>query len=221
MAAVKLNVEQARFNMIEQQIRPWEVLDPEVLAVLGEVKREQFVPSAHRALAFADIELPLGNGQTMLAPKMEARIVQAVGVKKTDIVLEVGTGSGFMAALLAARAEYVYTVEIDPALADVARRNLRQAGVANVSVEVGDGSCGWSGPSPFDVIVISGSLPELPPAFLLQLKVGGRLAAFIGEPPVMHAQLITRSTENACNTVNLFETLVAPLCTQRRQRFVF
>lgn len=221
MAAVKLDVEQARFNMIEQQIRPWEVLDPEVLAALGEVKREQFVLPAHRALAFADIELPLGNGQTMLAPKIEARIVQAVAPRKTDIVLEIGTGSGFMAALLAARAEFVHTVEIDPVLAETARRNLGQAGVTNVSVEVGDASCGWSGPSPYDVIVISGSLPELPPAFLQQLKVGGRLAAFIGEAPVMHAQLITRTSENACNTLNLFETVVAPLRTQRRQRFVF
>jgi protein-L-isoaspartate(D-aspartate) O-methyltransferase len=135
MTAVTMDMEQARFNMIEQQIRPWEVLDPEVLAVLDAVKREHFVPEAHQMLAFADIEMPIGNGQTMLQPKIEARILQELGVKNTDIVLEVGTGSGHMAALLATKAEYVYSVEIDPLLAETAKRNLQQAGVANVSVD--------------------------------------------------------------------------------------
>ena len=138
MSAVKMDMEQARFNMIEQQIRPWEVLDPEVLDILATVKREDFVPAAHRALAFADLELPIGNGQTMLQPKIDARVLQEVNVRSTDIVLEVGTGSGYMAALLAANAEYVHTVEIDPVLAETARHNLRQAGITNLSVEVGD-----------------------------------------------------------------------------------
>jgi protein-L-isoaspartate(D-aspartate) O-methyltransferase len=160
MAAVKMDMEQARFNMIEQQIRPWEVLDPEVLDILAMVRREDFVPEALKALAFADLELPIGNGQTMLSPKIEARVLQEVGVKSTDIVLEVGSGSGYMAALLASKAEYVHTVEIDPVLAETARRNLRQAGVSNVSVEIGDAALGWSGPSPYDVIVLSGSLPR-------------------------------------------------------------
>ena len=162
MAAVKMDMEQARFNMIEQQIRPWEVLDPEVLDILAAVKREDFVPAAHRALAFADLELPIGNGQTMLQPKIDARVLQEVNVRSTDIVLEVGTGSGYMAALLAANAEYVHTVEIDSALAETARQNLRQAGITNVSVEIGDASQGWSASSPYDVIVISGALRELP-----------------------------------------------------------
>lgn len=221
MAAVKMDMEQARFNMIEQQIRPWEVLDPEVLGLLAAVKREVFVPEALTLLAFADLELPIGHGQTMLPPKIEARILQEVGVRNTDIVLEVGTGSGHMAALLASKAEYVYSVEIDPVLAETARRNLRHAGVANVSVETGDASQGWSGPSPYDVIVISGSLPELPDVFLQQLKLGGRLAAFIGEAPVMEAQLIIRTADKAFNTTNLFETVVAPLTTRKRQSFVF
>ncbi|MEF8769694.1 MAG: protein-L-isoaspartate O-methyltransferase [Candidatus Accumulibacter phosphatis] len=216
-----MDMEQARFNMIEQQIRPWEVLDPEVLGVLAAVKREVFVPEAFKALAFADLELPIGNGQTMLPPKIEARILQEVGVRNTDIVLEVGTGSGHMAALLASKAEYVYSVEIDPVLAETARRNLRRAGVTNVSVETGDASQGWSGHSPYDLIVISGSLPELPDVFLQQLKLGGRLTAFIGEAPVMEAQLIIRTDDKAFNTINFFETVVAPLTTRKRQSFVF
>jgi protein-L-isoaspartate(D-aspartate) O-methyltransferase len=221
MAAVKMDMEQARFNMIEQQIRPWEVLDSEVLGILAVVKREDFVPDSLKALAFADLELPIGNGQTMLQPKIEARILQEVGIRNTDIVLEVGTGSGYMAALLASKAEYVYSVEIDPQLAENARRTLQRTGVANVSVEAGDASRGWPAHSPYDVIVISGSLSELPEAFLQQLKIGGRLAAFIGEPPVMDARLIIRTDEQAFNTINLFETVVAALTTRKRQSFVF
>ncbi len=223
-ANVTMDFEQARFNMIEQQIRPWEVLDPEVLALLSVVRREDFVPRAHRALAFADLELPLGDksGQTMLAPKVEARLLQELAVRPTDRVLEVGSGSGYMAALLAARAEYVYTVEIDPALADTARSNLRNAGVGNVTVELGDAARGWAAHAPYDVIVLSGSTPVLPEAFLQQLKVGGRLVAFVGEEPVMEAQLITRTAENAYSTINLFETVVAPLAgAQQRDAFEF
>ena len=221
MAAVKMDMEQARFNMIEQQIRPWEVLDPEVLDILAMVRREVFVPEALKALAFADLELPIGNGQTMLSPKIEARVLQEAGVRSTDIVLEVGSGSGYMAALLASKAEYVHTVEIDPVLAETARRNLRQAGVSNVSVEIGDAALGWSGPSPYDVIVLSGSLPELPDAFLQKLKPGGRLMAFIGTAPIMQARLIIRSDEQAFNSINLFETVVPALITGKSQRFVF
>ena len=222
MTVVKMDMEQARFNMIEQQIRTWEVLDPEVLDLLAAVKRECFVSAAHQPLAFADIELPIGNGQTMLQPRIEARILQEVAVRNTDIVLEVGAGSGYMAALLASKAEYVYSVEIDPVLAENARRNLQQAGVANVSVETGDASGGWPAHGPYDVIVISGSLPELPEAFLQQLKIGGRLAAFIGEAPAMQARLTTRTSDQAFNTISLFETVVAPLSTaKQRQRFVF
>jgi len=222
MATVTVDMERARFNMIEQQIRPWEVLDPEVLAALSVVKREDFVLPAHKLLAFADLELPIGGGQTMLHPKMEARILQEVGIRNTDVVLEVGAGSGYMAALLASRGEFVHTVDIDPALADLARRNLRQARVVNVTVDTGDASEGWSSASPYDVIVISGSLPRLPATFLQQLRLGGRLFAFIGETPVMHAQLITRTADKAFTTINLFETVVAPLKRPRAQPgFVF
>jgi len=222
MAAMNMDVEQARFNMIEQQIRPWEVLDPEVLALLSVVKREDFVPAAYQALAFSDVELPIGNGQTMLEPKVEARILQELGIKSTDIALEIGTGSGYMAALLASKAEYVYSVEIDPALAESAKQKLLQLDVANVSVEVGDGARGWAAHAPYDVIVISASMPVLPEEIQQQLKVGGRLVAIVGEAPVMEAKLVTRTDENAFNTINLFETVVAPLTNAvQREQFVF
>lgn len=203
-----MNIEQARFNMIEQQIRPWEVLDPQVLDLLFVVKREDFVPTAYRNLAFADMEIPLGDGQVMLAPRVEAKLLQELGIKKTDKILEIGTGSGYMAALLAARAEHVVTVESRPALAESARQNLERAGVANVTVEVADGAQGWSQSGPYDAIVVSGSLPTLPAALLKQLRVGGRLAVTVGLAPVMQAQLITCTADGIYNTVNLFETVI-------------
>jgi protein-L-isoaspartate(D-aspartate) O-methyltransferase len=222
MALVSMDIEQARFNMIEQQIRPWEVLDPEVLGLLSVVKREDFVPAAYAQLAFVDIELPIGKGQTMLTPKMEARILQELSIKNTDTVLEIGAGSGYMAALLAAKAEYVYSVEIDPDLAKIAKENLQRTGVANASVHVADGSRGWAEQAPYDAIVISGAMPVLPTELLDQLKVGGRLVAFVGEDPIMHVQLVTRTGEDAFNTINLFETVVAPLVNGvQRESFVF
>ena len=226
MAAATMNTEQARFNMIQQQIRPWEVLDPEVLGLLAIVKREDYAPAAHKDLAFADVEIPLKAdatpSQTMLAPRVEARMLQALGIRNTDKVLEIGAGSGFMAALLAAKAEFVYTVEIDPELVEMARKNLAQAGVATVSVDLGDAAQGWPLYTPYDVIVVSGSLPVLPDALLRQLKIGGRLIAVVGEAPVMEMQLVTRTEEDAFNTVVVLETLVAPLeNTARRDKFVF
>ena len=206
-----MNIEQARFNMIEQQIRPWEVLDPQVLDLLFVVKREDFVPAAYRNLAFADMEIPIGSGQVMLAPRVEARLLQELAIRKTDKVLEIGAGSGYMAALLAARAEHVITIESRPELAAFARQNLERAGVTNVTVEVGDGANGWTQRAPYDAIVVSGSLPVLPAALLKQLRVGGRLAAIVGEAPVMEAQLVTCSAEGVYNTVNLFETVVPAL----------
>ena len=226
MDAVTMNFEQARFNMIEQQIRPWEVLDPVVLELLSAVKREDFVPEAYRALAFADLEIPLsdkpGVGQTMLVPRMEARMLQELGLKTKDTVLEIGTGSGYMAALMAAKAEFVYSVEIDPALVEMARTNLEKAGVANVSVELGNAAQGWPPYAPYDAIVLSASLPVLPETLLRQLKIGGRLVAVVGEAPVMQLQLITRTDENAFNTINVLETVVAPLVNAAQpDKFVF
>ena len=203
-----MNIEQARFNMIEQQIRPWNVLDQDVLDLLHVVKREQFVPAAYQNLAFADVEIPLPGGEAMLAPKFEARILQEVGVKKHETVLEIGTGSGYMAALLAHRAAKVTTVEINPETAELAKKNLANAGVHNVTVEVGNGAQGWEKGAPYDVIVISGALEVLPEAILKQVKVGGRIAAIVGQAPVMEASIITRTGENTYGTIKVFETNV-------------
>jgi protein-L-isoaspartate(D-aspartate) O-methyltransferase len=194
--------------MIEQQIRPWNVLDQDVLDLLHVVKREQFVPAAYQNLAFADVEIPLPGGEAMLAPKIEARIMQEVGVKKHETVLEIGTGSGYMAALLAHRAAKVTTVEINPETAELARKNLANAGIHNVTVEVGNGAQGWEKGAPYDVIVISGALEVLPEAILEQVKVGGRVAAIVGQAPVMEAEIVTRTGENTYSTVKLFETNV-------------
>jgi protein-L-isoaspartate(D-aspartate) O-methyltransferase len=216
-----MNIEQARFNMIEQQIRPWNVLDTDVLDLLLVVKREDFVPAAHKALAFVDTEIPLPGGEAMLTPKVEARLLQEVAVKKHENVLEVGAGSGYMAALLAHKARHVTTVEILPELKSLAEANLARAGVTNVTVELGDGAQGWTKGAPYDVIVISGALETLPEAFLKQLKVGGRLAAIIGTAPVMSAQIVTRVSETAYDTVKVFETNVKQLTTAPTSTFTF
>ncbi|SAL20474.1 protein-L-isoaspartate O-methyltransferase [Caballeronia arvi] len=206
-----MNIEQARFNMIEQQIRPWEVLDQDVLNLLAIVKRENFVPAAYRNIAFADLEIPLPGGERMLAPKVEARVLQELAVHKGETVLEIGTGSGYMAALLAHRGRSVTTVEIAPELADFAKKNLAANGVTNVDVITGDGALGWNQGAPYDVICVSGGLPVIPQEFLEQLKIGGRIAAFVGAAPVMKAQIITRVDEKQFRVSDVFETLVAPL----------
>jgi protein-L-isoaspartate(D-aspartate) O-methyltransferase len=210
-----MNIEQARFNMIEQQIRTWDVLDTEVLDLLHVVRREAFVPEACRSLAFVDTEIPLPGGENMLPPKFEARVLQEVAPRKHETVLEIGAGTGYMAALLAHRALHVTTVEISPELKAMAEKNLADYGVGNVDVVLGNGAFGWEGSgqftAPYDVIVISGSLPMLPDAFLRQLKVGGRLMCMIGERPVMEARLITRTSETGYHTRTLFETSVTPL----------
>jgi protein-L-isoaspartate(D-aspartate) O-methyltransferase len=206
-----MNIEQARFNMIEQQIRPWNVLDQDVLDLLHVVKREQFVPAAYENLAFADVEIPLAGGDTMLTPKIEARLLQEVQLKKHETVLLVGAGSGYLAALLAHKARQVSAVEISPELKALAEANLARAGVDNVTVELGNGAEGWTAGAPYDVIVIAGSLPVLPDAFLKQVKVGGRIAAIVGEAPVMTCNIITRVSDAAYDTVKVFETNVKPL----------
>ncbi len=208
-----MNIELARFNMIEQQIRPWDVLDAGVLELLAVVRREDFVPAAYRALAFVDSEVPLptttGQTQAMLAPRVEARLLQELAVHKHERVLEVGAGSGFMAALLAHKAQHVTTLEIDPDLARFARANLQRAGVMNATVVEADGANGWRSEAPFDVMVLSGSVAALPEALLAQLKTGGRLVAIVGHEPVMRAVLVTRNGDTGLNRQVLFDT-VAP-----------
>lgn len=204
-----MNVEQARFNMIEQQIRPWDVLDPAVLELLSLVRREDFVPTAYRGLAFMDLELPLGDGQSMLAPRVEARLLQDLAVKKHERVLEVGAGSGFMAALLAHRAQQVISLEIRPALVRMARNNLHQARISNAEIREADGAAPTIGGGPFDAIVLSGSVAVAPAHLLSHLKVGGRLVGIIGSEPMMRAERITRISEKDYRTEVLFDT-VAP-----------
>ncbi len=210
-----MNFEQARQNMIAQQIRTWDVLDNDVLQTLVDVRREAFVPAACQSLAFVDNEIPLPCGQNMLAPKLEARLLQEAAIRKTEQVLEIGAGSGYMAALLAHHAQHVLTVEIEPELKDLAEANLKAYGISNVTVVRGDGARGWAGSgahaAPYDVIIVSGSLPMLPPSLLEQVKVGGRLLAIVGEAPVMEACLVKRTAADAWDTVTLFETSARPL----------
>jgi protein-L-isoaspartate(D-aspartate) O-methyltransferase len=189
------NIEQARYYMIEQQIRPWDVSDTAVLDLFATVKREKFVPLAQKSLAFADMAIALPGGQSMLPPRVQARLLQDAAVKPTDKVLEIGTGSGYMTALLAHQAQRVISLEINPEIADMARANLQREGVHNAEVRQADGSKGASADAPFDVIVLGGSVFDVPQVLLAQLKVGGRLVAIVGEEPIMHAQTITRTSE--------------------------
>jgi protein-L-isoaspartate(D-aspartate) O-methyltransferase len=205
-----MDFEQARFNMVEQQIRPWEVLDQTVLDLLFTVRREDFVPPQYRRLAFADLELPLPGGQRMWAPKVEARVLQALKLQPDESVLEIGTGSGYFCALLASCAGEVTTVEIDSKLAAGAGALLARHGFNSVRCETGDGARGW-GNELYDAIVLTGSTPLLPERFLMQLKPNGRVFAIVGDPPVMTARLVAWTAPGSRVTTDLFETVVAPL----------
>jgi len=206
-----MNVEQARFNMIEQQIRTWEVLDPGVLELLSQVKRELFVPPEHASLAFADLEVPLGHGEAMMQPKVEARIVQELAIQPHETVYEVGTGSGYLAALMARRARHVTSCEIHADLKARAAQNLRAAGISNVTLLEGDGATAPLSETAFDVIAITGSVPVIPQAFLARLGVGGRLFAVVGDAPVMKAVVVRQPAPGSFQHVELFETLLKPL----------
>jgi protein-L-isoaspartate(D-aspartate) O-methyltransferase len=213
-----MNLEQARINMVEQQIRTWEVLDQEVLDLLYVIPREEFVSQQHRALAFSDLELPLGEGERMWQPKLEARVLQELALKRTDRVLEVGTGSGYLTALMAYRAAEVCSVEIRAALADFGRRNLERHGADNVVLEIGDAARGWTRHAPYDAIVLTGSTPILPQGFLDQLAAGGRLFAVVGEAPAMQARLVTCTAPGTSSSVDLFETVLRPLVNAEQPR---
>ena len=208
-----MNIEQARYNMIEQQIRPWDVLDPSVLSLLWTVKREQFVPLACQALSFVDTEVPLrevsGGAECMLSPKVEARLLQELALLKHESVLEIGTGSGHMACLMGHKVQHVHTLETNPALVEFARGNLQRSHSVNVTVHELNGAEGYSEEAPFDAIVLSGSVAEVPASMLAQLKLGGRLVAVVGQLPIMRAVLMRRTTEQGFHTEILFDT-VAP-----------
>lgn len=201
-----MNLEKARFNMVEQQIRPWQVLDPQVLNVLSHVPRELFVPAAYQAMAYTDTHIPLGHGQEMVPPRVDARLMHDLKLTGNDKVLEIGTGSGYLAALLAARAQRVISLEVNPELAATARSNLQRAGVTHVDVRVADGSAGAASDGPFDAIVLGGSVSEVPQVLLQQLKHKGRLIAIVGQDPIMSATLFTRTGEATWETHALWDT---------------
>lgn len=217
-----LDMEQARFNMIEQQIRPCDVLEQRILELLKRVRREQFVPEGKQEMAFMDMEIPLGYGAAMWHPKLEARVVQELHLISTDKVLEVGTGSGYLTALMAALAGWVTSVEIVPELSAIAKQRLAARRYENITLEIGDAAHGWGDHASYDVIVLTGSTPVLPAAFQNSLKAGGRLFAIVGDAPVMEAKLIKRIAADTFQTVNIMETCVAPLQNaQQPNRFVF
>ncbi len=220
------DVERARFNMVEQQIRPWEVLDQQILDLLFAVRREEFVPERYRSLAFADLEIPLSDraatGERMLSPKLEARMLQELAVKSTDRILEVGTGSGYMTALLANRGAHVFSVEIVAEFSATAAKRLAQHGIINVTLDIGDAARGWSKHAPYDAIVVTGSVPILSEEFQRSLNAGGRLLVVVGDAPVMEARLITCAASGAFNTLGLFETCIPALKNAPQpEKFVF
>lgn len=217
-----MDYEQARSNMVESQVRTWDVLDDRILGLLFKVKREAFVPPAYKSLAFVDMEIPLGHGEVMLQPKLEARMLQELALQPTDTVLEVGSGSGYCSALLGMLAQKVHSVEIHPDLHQMAARNLRMAGIHNVTLHQGNAAAGWKPQAPYDAILLTGSVPLLSEQFKQELKVGGRLLAVIGRPPIMTARLIVRTAEDAFSETGLFESCIPALRNAPQpDRFVF
>lgn len=216
-----MNFELARFNMVEQQIRPWNVFDEKILKLLGTVKREEFVQEQYRNLALSDVELPLPNGQKMLFPRMEARLLQELTLNKKDKVLEIGTGSGYVTALLAKLTDFVYSVEVDSLNKQFAIDNLVKAGIKNVSVIEADGINGLENKAPFDKIIVSGGVAHINDQLKKQLRVGGRMVAIVGKQPIMHATLIEKVGENEYKETKLFETSVDTLISNSTENFTF
>ena len=217
-----MNIEQARHNMIEQQIRPWDVLDQRVLELMQRVPREDFVPAAYRNIAFTDMMIPIGHDQVMMEPKLEARLLQTLAPQQHEKVLEIGTGSGYLTALLASMAKEVVSVEIEPELLAAAKTRLARHGIDNVTLDQGDASMGWDARQPYDAIAVTGSLPTLPKGLCQNLQIGGRLFVIVGGEPAMKAMLITRINANEWREEILFETVVPPLMTEQKvQHFTF
>lgn len=217
-----MNIDQARFNMIEQQVRPWEVLDHNVLKVMSDIPREDFMPQQYRELAFSDVEIPLKNGQVILQPRIEGRIMQSLDIKKDDRILEIGTGCGYMTACLASLGDSVVTVECIEELSTEAEKKLKAHGISNVSFRAGDASAGWDQDGPFDVIAITGSMPVVPKKLKSVLHKRGRMFVVEGVAPVMHAKLITRTSAEDFQEEILFEIAIPPLSgVSAKKEFVF
>ncbi|MFQ6022003.1 MAG: protein-L-isoaspartate O-methyltransferase [Acidiferrobacterales bacterium] len=217
-----IDFELARHKMVEQQVRPWEVLDQRVLDLIDQSPREDYVPEQYRNLAYVDMNVPLGHGQVMIPPKLEARLLQELAIQPHDTILEIGTGSAYMTSLAAALGRHVYSVEIIPELATRAQQALETHDIKNVTLETGDGARGWGRHQPYDVILITGSLPLLPDSFKQSLAPGGRMIAIIGYSPVMQVMLLQRVAAGSWDEASLFETDLPPLINaQQPERFVF
>jgi protein-L-isoaspartate(D-aspartate) O-methyltransferase len=216
----EMNFERARFNMIEQQVRPWAVLDPDVLEVQGSLPRERFVPERYRGLAYSDTRIPIGHGQTMMAPVVEGRLLQALELGPDDTILEIGTGSGYVTACLAHLGRNVLSVDLHDDFVAHGRDRLGDLGIANVELATGDASAGWDGGRQFDAIALTGAVPEVPDAYRRALTPGGRLFAIVGtaDQPIMEAVQITRVGDAEWSVESLFETWIAPLENVRRPR---
>ncbi len=217
-----IDLDRARFNMVNQQVRPWDVLDHQVLDAMQDLPRDRFVPPTYRNLAYAGTEIPIGHGQAMMTPSVEGRMLQALALKSSDMVLEVGTGSGYVTALLARFAKHVYSVDLYEDFLKLAKERLTSLSITNVTLEQGDAAVGWDNHAPYDVIVLTGSVLEIPVSFTRSLRKGGRLFAIVGTPPIMEARLITRIEGDAYGRESLFETVLSPLVSASpSQHFVF
>jgi protein-L-isoaspartate(D-aspartate) O-methyltransferase len=221
-----MDFNKARFNMVEQQVRPWDVLDPRVLNVIGNIPREQFVPEQSRNLAYADTRIPIGHyeGRTshMLNPVIEGRLLQSLAIGEDDTVLQIGTGTGYVTACLATLARHVDSVDINPDMTALAEKNLARSEIANVTLSTGDGSTRWEQKQFYDCIAIMGSLPAIPDFYKKALKEGGRMFVVIGDAPVMKALLVTRISKNEWTMDELFETCIDPLINaEKPAQFVF
>ncbi len=217
-----MDIEQARTNMLTQQVRAWHVLDDRILDLLKEIPREEFVPTQYHDLAFSDMHIPIGHGQVMMTPGEEARVLQALDIQDTDKVLEVGTGSGYMTALMAKQADHVYSLEINPELATLAQQKLSEHDINNATIEVANGATGYKVQAPYDAIAITGSLPSLAKKFRKQLNIGGRMFVILGQAPTMVAYVLRRTGEDRWEEDALFETVLPPLQeVQQRDPFKF
>jgi len=211
-----MDFEKARYFLVEQQIRPWHVSDPDILERFMQVKRENFVADAYKQLAFADVALPIAGAASMLEPKLEGRLLQAAQIKREDRVLIVGAGSGYLMALASGLCHHVYGIEIDAAVFDIAAKNLAANKVRNTTLRHGDGLAGLPESAPFDVIILTGSVPAIPAALKDQLAPGGRMVATVGEQPTMQVMLISAEAETP-----VFEYVLPRLLNAAKPVFAF
>ena len=221
-----MDFEKARFNMVEQQVRPWDVLSTDVLAVLSETPREAFAPEKYKNIAYTDTRIPVSHFEdhtcSMAHPILDGRIMQEMMITEDDLVLEIGTGTGYLTACMAKLARHVDSVDINPELTEIAEKNLAEQGINNINLSTGDGAKSWDQKAYYDVIVLSGSLPEIPDSYKEQLTIGGRLFVVTGDAPAMTAYRVTRTAKDSWDTEALFETCIDPLFhSKKTEKFVF